>query len=522
MLTPEEHQLKTLVYEGISKLGGSGWILEETLKKWGSRFKVSLSALPDLCNQGVIIKYSPAGTGKTYYSTPEYHRMETYTASDIIRVLYGYHPPLLSDDKIDFYIKEAEEKFGKTLHEQQRQAVFMAIRAGFCVITGGPGTGKTCVLQTLTYVLEKTDLYIDIRFTAPTGKAARRIEESVGKHAKTTQMELGLSPSNKKHRYFGGNVLIIDEVSMLDQETTYGVLRAIKTGDKVIFVGDIEQLPSVGPGAVLRDLINSGIVPVTMLTKTFRQAADSNITGNIAKIRNKEADFNEGEDFLVVDAGANPLKSLVNLYLDEVNRYGLENVACLLPYRRSGDLCSENFNNVVQAILNPINNRPRLSITTDTGRNVIFSPGDPVMQLENREEIANGDVGIVEACKYGKLTVKYPQYNDLKVVYDAKTAGQLSLAYAMSIHKSQGSEYKSVVMGITNNHKNMLNKNLVYTGVTRAKQRCVLLRDEDALISALNKEAEYDRTTFLAEKLVFYNKKYFSSFRNMVSCCGTR
>lgn len=516
MLTPEEHQLKTLVYDGISKMGGSGWILEETLKKWGNRFKVSLSALPDLCDQGVIIKYSPAGTGKTYYSTPEYHRMETYTASDIIRVLYGYQSPMISDDMINAYIIEAEKKFGKTLHEQQRKAVFMAIQSGFCVITGGPGTGKTCVLQTLTYVLEKTDLYIDIRFTAPTGKAARRIEESVGKHAKTTQMELGMAPSNKNRRYFGGNVLIIDEVSMLDQETTYGVLRAVKTGDKVIFVGDIEQLPSVGPGAVLRDLINAGVVPVTMLTKTFRQAADSNIAGNIAKIKNKEADFNEGEDFMIVDAGEDPLKRLVDLYLDEVSRYGIENVACLLPYRRNGDLCSENFNNVIQAIVNPIGNRPRQTITTDTGREITFTPGDPVMQLENRDEVANGDVGIVDTVKFGKMTVRYPQYNDLKVVYDARTAKQLSLAYAMSIHKSQGSEYKSVVMAITNAHKNMLNKNLVYTGVTRAKERCVLLRDEEALISALSKEAEFDRTTFLAEKLVFYNKKYFSSFKNIV------
>ncbi len=490
---------------------GSIWIEKKDLEEKAGFSRISLAALPGLIERGIIISYSPEGTGRTYYTTPKLDKMETEIAGHIIRIMENYTAPMVSQENIDRYIEKAEAKFGKTLHEEQRNAVNMALQSGFCVITGGPGTGKTCVLQTLTYVLKQLNKYVDIRFTAPTGKAARRIEESTGSLAKTTQMELGLAPGNYHRRYFGGDVLIVDEVSMLDMETTYEVLRAIKSGDKMIFVGDIEQLPSVGPGAVLRDLIFSGVVPVTMLAKTFRQAEDSNIFGNIKRIINKEPDFSEGDDFVVVDAGADgadPMDQLVALYLQEREKYGADNVVCLLPYRKSGDLCSDRFNNIIQDIVNPVGDRPYLTVTSDKGLKIKLSSGDPVMQLENREEVANGDVGYVVACSANSLTVSYPQYDDLQVVYDKTTAKDLSLAYAMSIHKSQGSEYKSVVMGITNAHAAMLNKNILYTGVTRAKERCVLLRDEEAIITALHKESEYDRNTFLAEKI---NQCYMGS-----------
>ncbi len=483
---------------------GSIWLEKQELEEKAKRCKVSLAPLPGLVERGNVICYSPEGTGRTYYTTPKMDHMETEIAEHIIRIMNGYHPLAVDQEVIDHYIEKAELKFGKTLHEEQRKAVNMAVTSGFCVITGGPGTGKTCVLQTLTYVLMQLNVFVDIRFTAPTGKAARRIEESTGSFAKTTQMELGLAPGNFRHRYFGGDILVVDEVSMLDMETTYEVLRAIKTGDKVIFVGDIEQLPSVGPGAILRDLIFSEVVPATMLTKTFRQAEDSNIFGNIQKIINKDPDFSAGEDFVIVTAGENesdPMDQLVEIFLQERQTYGADNVVCLLPYRRSGKLCSDRFNNIIQEIVNPVGDRPYLSIQSDGGLEIKLSAGDPVMQLENREEVANGDVGYVVNCTNRSLTVSYPQYGDLKVEYDNTTAKDLSLAYAMSIHKSQGSEYKSVIMGITNAHTAMLNKNILYTGVTRAKERCVLLREEEAVITALHKESEYDRTTFLAEKI---------------------
>lgn len=503
VLSVDERKVIQLLSKIIAATG-SIWLEKNLLEKWSYKGRISLRPLSFLVDQNLIRQLHI--DGRIYYTLPQYDMWETYTAYDSMRILSQYDLTV-SDAKIEHFILEAENVTYKKLHEQQRQAVYMAVKNGCCVITGGPGTGKTCVLETLTYVLQHLIFDIDIRFTAPTGKAARRITESTGNPAKTTQKELGITDTNPYKKMFGGDVLICDEVSMADQETIYYVLRAIANGQKLIIVGDIDQLPSVGPGAVLRDLIDSGCIPTVMLTKTFRQANDSNIFGNIQKIKNGESDLNAGEDFEIVSASINgeeSLKQLVDLYLGEYNKYGPESIACLLPYRKSGILCSDHFNNVIQNIVNPIANRPHLVTTTERGLEIKLSSGDPVMQLKNREECANGDVGIVESCKFGKLTVKY---TDGKVVYDHSTVHELCLAYGMSIHKSQGSEYKSVLVGITMAHKQLLNRNLLYTGVTRAKEHCVLLQDEEAVRLAIQTEEQYARCTFLTDKINFYHKK---------------
>lgn len=500
VLSIEENKVVRLISDAITS-SGSIWLEGSMLYQWANKRRVSLRPLSFLIDQNLVRQLRI--DGRCYYTLPHYDMWETYTAYDAMRILSRYHSSV-SDDRIEHFILEAEDLTGKKLHEQQRAAVYMAVQCGICVITGGPGTGKTCVLEILTYVLQHIIFDIDIRFTAPTGKAARRITESTGNPAKTTQKELGILAANPYKKMFGGDVLICDEVSMADQETIYYVLRAIANGQKIIIVGDIDQLPSVGPGAVLRDLIDSGVIPTVMLTKTFRQANDSNIFGNIMKIKNGESELTAGEDFEIVPAGKEPLSQLVDLYLKEYARYGPENIACLLPYRKSGILCSDNFNNVIQNIVNPINNRPHLVTTTERGMKIRLSAGDPVMQLKNREECANGDVGMVESCKFGKLTVKF---SDGRVVYNHDTVGDLCLAYGMSIHKSQGSEYQSVLVGVTMAHKSLLYRNLLYTGVTRAKERCVLLQDEKAVRLAIQTEEQYARCTFLTDKLSFYHKK---------------
>lgn len=500
VLSIDENKVIRLISNTIVSTG-SIWLESHQLDKWASKRKVSLRPLSFLVDQNYVRRLCI--DGRKYYTLPHYDMWETYTAFDAMRVLSHYKFSV-SDKQIEHFILEAENVTEKKLHEQQRKAVCLAVKSGICVITGGPGTGKTCVLETLTYVLQHLFFDIDIRFTAPTGKAARRITESTGKPAKTTQKELGITDSNPCKKMFGGDVLICDEVSMADQETIYYVLRAIANGQKIILVGDIDQLPSVGPGAVLRDIIDSGAIPMVMLTKTFRQANDSNFFGNIMKIKNGESGLIAGNDFDIVAVNENPLEQLVDLYLKEYEKYGPENIACLLPYRKSGILCSDNFNNVIQNIVNPVNNRPHLITTTETGNKIKLSAGDPVMQLKNREECANGDIGIVESCKFGKLTVRY---SDCKVVYNHNTVNDLCLAYGMSIHKSQGSEYKSVLVGITMAHKSLLNRNLLYTGITRAKEHCVLLQEEEAVRLAIQTEEQYARCTFLTDKLCFYHKK---------------
>lgn len=476
---------------------GSIWIKwDDKAKKLCQKRNISFGNFSYTLKEGAIIGSEVDGI--FYFTLPQYDLWEKSVSYNSIRILNSYIAPAITDEQIFTYISQAEKKFGKTLHEQQRAAVLCGVRNGICVITGGPGTGKTCVLQVLTYVLRKLRYDIDIRFTAPTGKAARRITESTGNMAKTTQKELGITYTNRHKRFFGGDVLIIDEVSMLDLETAYHVFRAIKNGDKIILVGDIDQLPSVGPGAVLRDLIFSEVIPTVMLTKTFRQANDSNLFGNILKLKEGEWQMNVGDDFEVISTDRNCLGTLIDLFLKEYKMYGVENVACLLPYRKAGIICSDYVNNVIQGKVNPIGKKPFLSSKTETGLTVRFSLGDPVMQLKNRTECVNGDVGIVTRVSNNKMWVRFC---DCEVIYTSANLSELSLAYAMSINKSQGSEYKSVVMCITTEHNQMLKRNLVYTGITRAKERVTLLQEDAAMMIAVADEDAYNRNTLLAERI---------------------
>lgn len=485
---------------------GNTWIEENVLTAFLNKKRIRYN-LNDLLLDDILM--SRALNGVSYYTIPKYNFWERNIAQNIIRIMDHYQSPRISDLEIDRYITEVEKETGKTLHSQQRDAVKCAIRYGVCVITGGPGTGKTCTLQTLEKVMQRIFYRIDLRYTAPTGKAARRITESTGKASKTVQKELGITFENHRKMKFGGNILIIDEISMLDCETAFHVFRAIDNGQKIILVGDIDQLPSVGPGAVLRDLIWSEVIPTVMLTKTFRQANDSNLFANIMAIRNGQWQLTQGSDFDIypVTQNTDAVKMLSDLFIREVHQYGSRNAALLLPYRKAGKLCSDYMNNVLQPLVNPANGQNFMSGFTDAGLPVRYLPGDPVMQLVNRPECVNGDVGFVTSIHGGKMSVKYA--DGATVYYTKKDINQLSLAYSMSINKSQGSEYKSVIMGITMAHKAMLNRNILYTGVTRAKEKVTLLQEDTAMIEAIKNEVTYRRVTFLPEMLQEeYNKVF--------------
>lgn len=490
--------------ENIILSEGHLWVKESQLKKNMIRRRMSPDIPSSVENIRKIIV-----DNVVYYSLLKYDMWETYAAYDAIRILRNYNIPSISDILLNSYITAGENALNIKLHEQQRAAVVCAILNGIAVITGGPGTGKTSVLKVLKYVLRQIRYDIDIRFTAPTGKAARRITESTGNFAKTVQKELGITYTNDNKSMFGGDVLIIDEISMLDMETAYYTFRAIKNGQKIILVGDIDQLPSVGPGAVLRDLLFSEVIPKVELTKTFRQANDSNLFANILRIRESEWTMTEGNDFEIIHTpkirdDEECLNQLVAMFLKEYQQFGIENVACLLPYRKAGLLCSDYVNNILQSHVNKIGQKPYFTSKTEAGLKVNFTIGDPVMQLENRAECANGDIGFVQKINHGFM---YVDYVDCTVRYTQKELQQLSLAYSMSINKSQGSEYLSVVMGITTAHTNMLNKNLLYTGITRAKKHVALLQEDVAMQIAINNEVTYKRLTMMAEKLKFYYRK---------------
>lgn len=488
---------------------GSTWISEKELQKIAKKKDISLAPLPAMEKDKSIrftVMREKKGSVK-YYTTPKFYLWESLVAFHICRIMESYpifHPETFTEEEIDRYLAYARLDTNVRLGEEQRKAVITGVNNGFCIITGGPGTGKTSTLTTLIHVLRQINPDLDVRFTSPTGKASRRITESTKEPAKTVQKELGISPDNPERYMFTGDVLVIDEVSMLDLETAVQCFQAVGDGRKVILLGDIDQLPSVGPGSILRDLIFSDVVPKMMLEKAYRQEDGSMLAGNIARIKNGDAEMGQSHDFESVIAKKNPTKQLIDLFMREVKQWGVDNVACLLPYRKAGNLCSNKINVFLQEKINPTNSqKPALWVEKceDGGkpRRVCFMVNDPVMQLVNRRECANGDVGKVIKVSGQTIDVRYA---DCCVQYtESEAAKELELAYAMSINKSQGSEYKSVIVAITNEHKQMLQRNLLYTGVTRAKKKCTLLYEPSALRIAIKNEEQYKRETMLAELL---------------------
>ena len=424
--------------------------------------------------------------------------------------------PAISNEEINRLIEkfENEENKGFKLHFHQKDAVRMVVRNYFSIVTGGPGTGKTTVLSCITYVLRHIDKKTRIVFTAPTGKAARRISESTGEYANTTHKEFGITPENDTTFEFEGDVLFIDEISMLDNETLSKVLKACQTGKRVVLVGDIQQLPSVGIGACLRDLIRSKCIPTTMLTHTFRQDNSSKLFSNIENIKKGSAEIIEGEDYHAYqiddhmeykEAENEAFKYIRTIYRQEVEKYGVENVVVLLPYKVKG-LCSNRVTVRLQSIANRKDSSEKcIKRTNSDNLDIFFTKDDYVMQLENRTECANGEIGKIIEVKPDGLIV---EYGTTQVEYSISELDQIMLAYSMTIHKSQGSEYKSVIMALLNEHEAMLKRNLLYTGITRAKKECHLIYQQKAYETSVKTIADADRLTMLQKKLMKIRDQY--------------
>lgn len=509
--------------------------LNAVLKSTGSTW-ATLSSLQDaLLKKGVKISIAELEQDKKlfvrdgYVTLPHINKQEDDIAYNAMRLLLF---PLVerkfglcnikrySDDYINRLIERYENEVNKgmKLHYHQKDAVRMVINNYLSVVTGGPGTGKTTVLSCITFVLREIDKQTRIKFTAPTGKAARRISESTGEYASTTQKEFGITPDETNALMFDGDVLFIDEISMADNETLSKVLKAIPTRKRVVFVGDIDQLPSVGIGACLRDLIASYIIPKTMLTHTFRQDNSSKLFANISNIKKGSYDIVEGDDYHTYkisdslsdkEAENEAFKKIMEIYKKEVEKYGVENVVVLLPYRVKG-LCSNRVTVRLQRVANKKDSSAKcIKRTTPDGLDIYYAEDDYVMQLENRTECANGEIGKVVKVSIDGLDVSF---NGNIVHYEIGELDQLILAYSMTIHKSQGSEYKSVIIALLNEHQAMLQRNLLYTGVTRAKKECHLIYQEKAYKTAVSTIADKCRLTMLTKKIEIVCKKYLAAY----------
>lgn len=404
---------------------------------------------------------------------------------------------------------EAEEKeLGLTFAEEQKNAVYAALTGSLCVITGGPGTGKTMIQRAVLDIYQKLFPEHGIVCCAPTGRAARRMEQSTGFPSSTVHKALNLFAG--EDGCYGGSgeleadLILVDEISMLDIYVADSLFQAVKKGSRMVLVGDADQLPSVGPGAVLGELIASGCIPVVRLDRVFRQEAGSRIAANAKQIRHGIASLEYGEDFQFVESAdlKESARLIQKLYLQEVAGNGVDHVALLSPYRQKTETGVNALNGQIRDAVNPL----RAAGAEIASGNRKFRSGDKVMQIKNRDDVSNGDIGYIrEISKNGNETEIQIDFGDGRVKdYDASELELLDLGYASTIHKSQGSEYQTVIINIQSAHYIMLNRPLIYTAITRGKKKVILVGEKKALYMAVKRTETERRGTNLAVRIKEY------------------
>jgi len=410
------------------------------------------------------------------------------------------HPGIDLDAAIDL----EQSKLHITLVPEQRQAVKTALTSRLCIISGGPGTGKTLIQSVLLKIYSQTHKGAKIVCCAPTGRAARRIEECTGYPASTIHKALGLvagdDGSYGEPEAIDADLLLVDEISMLDIYLARNLLSALPLSCKVVLIGDADQLPSVGPGAVLSELIACGLIPVVKLDQVFRQDAGSLIALNAKRIRHSDTSLDFGEDFVLYESNDFEQSAdwIEQIYLAEAARIGIDNVALLTPFRKKTAAGVNALNERLHEKLNPsMPGKPQISF----GRRV-FRLGDKVMQIKNKGEINNGDIGYITEISCGDDPMIRVNFNgERAAVYEQQELDLLELAYACSIHKSQGSEYPTVIVNLQTQHYIMLKRPLLYTAITRAKQRVIIVGEHKAIRMAIKKTDAEKRGTMLAERI---------------------
>ena len=401
-------------------------------------------------------------------------------------------------------VKKIEAKIGMEYDEIQADAIRQAAVSKIMILTGGPGTGKTTTTKGIISAYQSFGL--KILLAAPTGRAAKRMTETTGLEAKTIHRLLECKPpegyQKNEENLLEGDVLIVDECSMIDLVLMNSLLKAIPAGMRVVLVGDIDQLPSVGAGNVLRDLIDSGVVPVIRLTRIFRQAQTSRIIMNAHRINEGQMpDLSNGKEtdffFTTKEDPEEAVREIVSLVQHKLSRYyrtPSSQIQVLTPMQK-GVVGATNLNLALQEALNPQGDGLRRS-------GFIFRRDDKVMQIRNNydKEVFNGDIGIIESVDLQNRTLKV-NFDQHVVEYESSELDELVHAYATTIHKAQGSEYPIVVMPVLMNHYVMLQRNLIYTGITRAKKILVMVGTRKALACAVRNVTVDRRNTLLKERL---------------------
>lgn len=446
--------------------------------------------------------------GETLIYPPYLYYAEKKVAMRLLQLQQATEP--LSEDNLSLFIKVWEKDNQIQLAQKQKEAIKACLHHGVLVLTGGPGTGKTTVIKGILSILKAQGL--KIRLAAPTGRAAKRLSETTGQKALTIHRlleannlaqddNLQLGFSKDINDQLDADVIILDEVSMVDIVLMHHFLNAVPDGCRIILVGDTDQLPAVGPGSVLKDIIRSQKIPAIRLDEIFRQAQTSMIiqnahiinAGRLPDLRKQYSDF----VFYELNDDTSITQKILDLCTKDLPHEGfdvLKDVQVLSPMHRF--LCGvENLNLMLQERLNPKKNQDELKYSSQT-----FRVGDKVMHIRNnyQKNVFNGDIGFIQDINNEKLTV---DYFDHIVTYEKNELNELTLAYASSVHKSQGSEYKVVIIPLSTSHYIMLQRNLLYTAITRAKQKVIIVGSKKALMTAIQSNRTQKRYTLLAERL---------------------
>lgn len=441
--------------------------------------------------------------GTVYVYTPEAYEEENYIARRIQDM--AAMKPLPMKTHVQLFLDRWQDSCHFELADKQREAVEKSLESGMTVITGGPGTGKTTVVQTIIRLAEQEGLRILL--CAPTGRAAKRLAETTQRKAKTIHRLLIPDGRQGRIQVFEYNetkllpadLVIVDEVSMLDMEMMYHLLSALKPQCRCILVGDADQLPSVGAGAVLHDIIASGQVPVVRLDTIFRQQEGGRIVTNAHLINsgrlpvvNEDPEFR----FVEIEDEAQGAEKISALYNSELLETGDKFAVQVLSPMYKNPCGVDNLNQLIQGRFNP----PAEGKGELKGKNVIFRVGDKVMQKHNDYEkgVFNGDIGEIFAIQKDMVYVRYPEQD---VKYEGQEVDEITLAYAITVHKSQGSEYHTVIMVLVNSHAIMLQRNLFYTAVTRAKRKVILVGSKRAVQTAVQNQRTSRRFTLLIPRL---------------------